>query len=1250
MKKLLYLAFLISAGALAQVSSPSVIYQANAPSGACSPYPPIQVVSSTGVIYTCNNGTWAAASSGGGGSAAINPFQPTTMAEYKLGGLTGTTVPDSSGNNRTATLGSGAGAPTPQPYGMVYNGPFGTTTNYAGGVQYFTVPASMPDYGTFIANVCYDPGPTTWFPGLPASSGDLLGTDYSQTDKGHEVWADGPNAVSINPGYGSVANGSFVSAQSSFQGGCGVFIYTRDTSDRFFWNGTEVQYSQTGTATSNKPTTGYTVGGTPNGFNRGFTGVISHVMFLSSVLTPAQIPAVIAYSNQVISTYPGIPQPATPSSTFSSQIQGVGDSLMCGWNGSTCSISPFVYISTNTSYAFNNFGVGKQWCEDVQGFSGLKQDLSYSTGSPSITAVLCGTNNIISSSESAATIFAREMSLVSRIKRINPATRVLLFTKYSTTSSADDIKVEALAQLERTGASQYGYQLFDAQSVPAVGAANAYAGACFIDGVHPTQACVQADVSPYLSNKINQMDGAGPANPTVYSSNAVTMAPADNYATIIPTATATATLPECLGLTGSVYQIFNASAGANTITFSGKSGETISGSATLAQNAAAVFQVTLVSPTTGGCGWQRVQVATAAQVGADPAGAAAAVGANTVNGKAISTNPNITAYDIGAIAGPVAGSSNWNNAQLPSQYDSVNSQTTYIPASNATTLQMLYANAYAAELPGPPVTITASFECPIPACAADTLVPMFFNGNLSVVTSPGATIISDPLSVNMTKGKAYNIRMHFSRVSGSSVPLNTGYSANGVPSNLSPNTTTRASGFFEGVEYSITRTVADGVTNGTTTVTSATAAFGSCSTAFNCDVGQNLTTGGTTYTIVSVTNATTVVLNGSPAAGTGQTLVITPADKTLSGTIAALAAPSPAPLALLGQTGGQAVITAGLQGDSITYGTGANRGTGSWAVQALNQTGVTAGVSTNIFTSGGIPFVNTSLPGDQVSSLILTHMGRFAALTRTKYILGMLGINDLGTGGATAATLEQNLATLWTQESLLGARVYYATLTPHSNSTDGWLTIVNQSSIGSAETNRVAVNDWLRDGAPITNSTGVPAAVGTSATTANRVPYYLAGVAQVNPTSGVATASGPGVHPATGTFELANIVETAQDSGIWQVDAGNRTVTDGAMTAASNVLTSATANFQTTDVGHYVSVSGAGTAGAYLARVLISSRTNATTVVLASNAITTVTGATVTVDGQASTNMMNNGDGLHPGVHGHAIMGAAAALTVATWH
>jgi hypothetical protein len=70
-----------------------------------------------------------------------------------------------------------------------------------------------------------------------------------------------------------------------------------------------------------------------------------------------------------------------------------------------------------------------------------------------------------------------------------------------------------------------------------------------------------------------------------------------------------------------------------------------------------------------------------------------------------------------------------------------------------------------------------------------------------------------------------------------------------------------------------------------------------------------------------------------------------------------------------------------------------------------------------------------------------------------------------------------------------------------------------------------------------------------------------------------------------------------------------RRVDDAAISSGGTTLTSATANFQTSHVGKFIRVVGAGAAGADLVTT-IASRTNTTTVVLAASASTTVSGAT----------------------------------------
>ena len=71
MRKLLWLFLFVPAMAFTQVSNPSIISVATAPTGSCSAGLPNQQVVSTGVQYSCQGGTWAAIG-GGGGSGTVS--------------------------------------------------------------------------------------------------------------------------------------------------------------------------------------------------------------------------------------------------------------------------------------------------------------------------------------------------------------------------------------------------------------------------------------------------------------------------------------------------------------------------------------------------------------------------------------------------------------------------------------------------------------------------------------------------------------------------------------------------------------------------------------------------------------------------------------------------------------------------------------------------------------------------------------------------------------------------------------------------------------------------------------------------------------------------------------------------------------------------------------------------------------------------------------------------------------------------
>lgn len=133
------------------------------------------------------------------------------------------------------------------------------------------------------------------------------------------------------------------------------------------------------------------------------------------------------------------------------------------------------------------------------------------------------------------------------------------------------------------------------------------------------------------------------------------------------------------------------------------------------------------------------------------------------------------------------------------------------------------------------------------------------------------------------------------------------------------------------------------------------------------------------------------------------------------------------------------------------------------------------------------------------------------ALESVDVVLVEMARNDLSTG-STLATLQGHAIAAWIYIGSRGPRVAQTTTTPHTNSTDGWASIENQTVVSApAEAVRVAWNNWLRDGAPII--TGGAAATGTTNPAALRV--------------------GDVGHPLVHVYEVADTVETARDSGKW---------------------------------------------------------------------------------------------------------------------
>jgi hypothetical protein len=330
-------------------------------------------------------------------------------------------------------------------------------------------------------------------------------------------------------------------------------------------------------------------------------------------------------------------------------------------------------------------------------------------------------------------------------------------------------------------------------------------------------------------------------------------------------------------------------------------------------------------------------------------------------------------------------------------------------------------------------------------------------------------------------------------------------------------------------------------------------------------------------------------------------------DTSDSGTIATATGRGYGPIAVLGIPDAGKPATVGGLGDSIMFGSG-----DSGFPNGL-------GYATRALMDASIGFMNLAKNTEQAAQVDPTTTGlkyRRNLLASCTHVLEAYGRNDWG-NAASLATLQANKIKLWNTAYRRGIKVTAATNFPATTSTDGWTTAGNQTTI-AGESVRTALNDWIRDGAPIL--AGVAVATGSSA-------------------AGTIRIGQPG-HPLIGYHELADAAETSRNSGVWKTGT-IRTVTDAAISNSSSTLTSATAAFTSADVGLAVAVTGAG-AGGTIMNATILGVTNSTTVSLDTNSSATVSGAT------AKIGQIYCYDGTHPSTYGHLTLKSAVKVGLFT--
>jgi lysophospholipase L1-like esterase len=232
-------------------------------------------------------------------------------------------------------------------------------------------------------------------------------------------------------------------------------------------------------------------------------------------------------------------------------------------------------------------------------------------------------------------------------------------------------------------------------------------------------------------------------------------------------------------------------------------------------------------------------------------------------------------------------------------------------------------------------------------------------------------------------------------------------------------------------------------------------------------------------------------------------------DKSASGTLTSVGGATFGPVGLLYQPASRVPSVSGL-GDSIMGGTGTSATT---AVSFMRKA-LEGKRSLTIAQRGGETleaYVSALDAGSSAGKDPLTlSNSRYMLAQAGNWLLGNYGINDIRKP-RTAAQIKTDMVGVWTRAAAEGQLVTWTTLTPNSQTTDAWATVANQTVNTGQNAERVAVNVWLRAGAPIDPTTKLNVAVGTSG----------------------ALLAGQEGHPLYKVIDVCTGVEAGQDTGKW---------------------------------------------------------------------------------------------------------------------
>lgn len=341
-------------------------------------------------------------------------------------------------------------------------------------------------------------------------------------------------------------------------------------------------------------------------------------------------------------------------------------------------------------------------------------------------------------------------------------------------------------------------------------------------------------------------------------------------------------------------------------------------------------------------------------------------------------------------------------------YTSATGKSRHVATVGCRNLRLVYKILLQGTVIGTPEELPANpFEMKVSLeTSTGTLFPVYFSGNRLTLCKPGALLISDPIGVSLAANEVFHVRTFINRIASASFTDNVG-----------------ESGFLATDQANLIQSYS---ARGVMFANGEGAVF-STSTGVNPFL-QDFTDSGSVAQSSNIVFAPSVIL-GIPEAKISRSVVIL--------------------------------------GDSISYGAGDVIPAAAATIPNSNYTQFCFGHWTRAFGAANIAYFRAAMGGEQCADWVTNAkcFNRQSMINNSTALIA-LGTNDIASGGASADTLKANLLTLIAKMRNYTDKVYISTILPRALSTDGYVTLTNQTTQLANNFNNVKneVNDWMRAG------------------------------------------------------------------------------------------------------------------------------------------------------------------------------------------